>query len=86
MVTSEEIDEDELKKYITGDRSRQPGVGVPLSMSSLKDARDTFERDYIINALKRNQGNVTITAKDLDIERTNLHRKIRQYNIDADKP
>nr|MBP7902245.1 hypothetical protein [Spirochaetota bacterium] len=29
-----------------------------------------------------NKGNITLTAKDIGIERTNLHRKIKQYNIE----
>ncbi len=82
MVPADEITADDLKKYLkTGNSLRQSDF-VPSS--SLKDARDAFEREYILSALKKNNGNVSMTARELDIERTNLHRKIRQYGIETD--
>jgi two-component system nitrogen regulation response regulator NtrX len=50
--------------------------------SSLKLAKEDFEKKYIESALEKNKGNITLTAKDIGIERTNLHRKIKQYNIE----
>lgn len=48
---------------------------------TLKEARDAFERDFILRKLEENDWNVSKTAEQLDIERSNLHRKIRAYNI-----
>jgi len=84
MVSSEEIGEHDLQKYLTPEVKDTPAL-LSFSGLPLKDARDAFERDYIISALKYNGGNVSETARQLDIERTNLHRKIRQFNINADK-
>jgi two-component system nitrogen regulation response regulator NtrX len=84
MVSSEEIGEHDLQKYLTPEVRDTPAL-LSFSGLPLKDARDAFERDYIISALKYNGGNVSETARQLDIERTNLHRKIRQFNINADK-
>ncbi len=50
-------------------------------ISSLKKAKEQFEREYITSALKANKNNISATSKELGIERTNLHRKIKQYNI-----
>jgi two-component system nitrogen regulation response regulator NtrX len=47
----------------------------------LRDARERFERQYILDRLAANKGNLMITAKDLGIERTNLYRKMRQLRI-----
>jgi two-component system nitrogen regulation response regulator NtrX len=47
----------------------------------LHDARDAFERDYILAALARQQGNITRTAEVLGIERSNLYRKMRGLGI-----
>jgi two-component system nitrogen regulation response regulator NtrX len=47
----------------------------------LREARMTFERDFILRKLEANGWNVTETAKELGIERTNLHRKIKQYGL-----
>lgn len=48
---------------------------------TLKNARDAFEKDYIIRKLQENDWNVSQTADVLDIERSNLHRKIKAYDI-----
>jgi two-component system nitrogen regulation response regulator NtrX len=49
--------------------------------TSLREARNRFERDYILMHLQENQGNVTRTAERLKIERSNLHRKLKAYGI-----
>ncbi len=52
-----------------------------FSYSTLKSAREAFERDFIIKKLKENNWNISKTAEILDIERSNLHKKIKAYNI-----
>ncbi len=48
---------------------------------TLKDARDAFEKDYIMKKLEENNWNISRTAEILDVERSNLHRKIKTYEI-----
>jgi two-component system nitrogen regulation response regulator NtrX len=48
---------------------------------TLKDARDAFEKDYITKKLEENNWNISRTAEILDVERSNLHRKIKTYEI-----
>ncbi|MEP6918504.1 MAG: helix-turn-helix domain-containing protein, partial [Acidobacteriota bacterium] len=48
---------------------------------TLHDARDRFERDYILRALAAQQGNITKTADALGVERSNLYRKMRGFGI-----
>ena len=50
---------------------------------TLKQAREAFERDFIARKLEENSWNVSKTAEILDIERSNLHRKIKAYHIQA---
>jgi two-component system nitrogen regulation response regulator NtrX len=50
-------------------------------LSSLHDARDRFEREYIIRALSAQQGNISRTAEVLGVERSNLYRKMRAFGI-----
>ena len=52
-----------------------------FSFTALKDAREAFEKDFIIRKLEENSWNVSKTAEQLDIERSNLHRKIKAYDI-----
>jgi two-component system nitrogen regulation response regulator NtrX len=53
-----------------------PGDGKPL-----KEARDSFERAYILAELRAQDWNMTRTAERLGIERSHLYRKIRAYGI-----
>jgi two-component system, NtrC family, nitrogen regulation response regulator NtrX len=52
---------------------------------SLKDARDNFERAYILAELRANDWNVTRTAERLGIERSHLYRKLKAYSINPPK-
>jgi two-component system nitrogen regulation response regulator NtrX len=48
---------------------------------SLKQARQIFEREYIHNALKKNNWNLSQTATDLNIEKSSLNKKIKALGI-----
>jgi two-component system nitrogen regulation response regulator NtrX len=52
-----------------------------FSVKTLREARDLFEKDFIMKKLEENNWNVSKTAEVLDIERSNLHRKIKSYDI-----
>jgi len=54
-------------------------IGAPRG--SLKAARERFERDYVTAVLQHHRGRMGAAAKELDIERTNLYRKIKQLKI-----
>ena len=47
----------------------------------LHDARDRFERDYILRTLAAQQGNISRTAEVLGVERSNLYRKMKGFGI-----
>ena len=51
------------------------------AQESLHDARERFERDYILRALAAQQGNISRTAEVLGVERSNLYRKMRAFGI-----
>ncbi len=55
----------------------------------LREAREEFERDYLLHHLRKVDGKVGDLAKISGMERTNLYRKLRALNINpknADKP
>jgi two-component system nitrogen regulation response regulator NtrX len=65
-----------------------PAVGAeatsaqkPAIATSLHEARDRFEREYIVRALESQQGNMSRTAEMLGVERSNLYRKLRGFGI-----
>ncbi|MBC8413020.1 MAG: sigma-54-dependent Fis family transcriptional regulator [Nitrospira sp.] len=51
------------------------------SFKTLREAREQFEKDFIHKKLQENNWNVSKTAEDLEIERSNLHRKIKALGI-----
>jgi DNA-binding NtrC family response regulator len=55
--------------------------GGAASGVGLKDMRDLVERDYILKKLEEHDWNVTQAAQALGIERTNLHKKIKQHGL-----
>jgi transcriptional regulator with PAS, ATPase and Fis domain len=59
------------------------GSPSPLSETarSLKDARATFEADYIRAQLERNGGNVSRTARALGVSRVTLQKKLRELGL-----
>jgi len=56
-----------------------------LELSSLREAREEFEKEFIIQKLEEHDWNVSRTAEAIELERSNLHRKIKSYGIDMKK-
>lgn len=64
----------------------QPFKGTKSDYSvykTLRDAREQFEKDFILKKLQGNNWNVSKTAEALEIERSNLHRKIKSLGIET---
>jgi two-component system nitrogen regulation response regulator NtrX len=53
--------------------------GEPVA--TLHEARERFERDYILRALAAQNGNISRTAEVLGVERSNLYRKMKAFGI-----
>ena len=47
----------------------------------LKEAREQFEKKYLITQLKKNNGNISKTADFIGMERSALHRKLKSLGI-----
>jgi len=52
---------------------------------TLKEAREAFERTYILGELRAHDWNMTRTAEKLGIERSHLYRKLKAYGITPPK-
>lgn len=52
-----------------------------FAFTTLREARDAFEKTFITKKLEENNWNISKTAEILQIERSNLHKKIKAYNI-----
>jgi len=49
--------------------------------SPLKEARAHFEKEYLMTQLKKNHGNISKTADFIGMERSALHRKLKDLGI-----
>ena len=47
----------------------------------IKDARKNFEKQYLINQVRRFGGNISKTANFIGMERSALHRKIKEIGV-----
>ena len=88
MVPSNMIRAEHIPNSILGGgrrRSVTPGLSYSAPWKPLKDAKNTFEKQYILECLKAHSSNITKTAQTLGIERTYLHKKIRMYGLEDGK-
>ena len=49
--------------------------------SPLKEARKNFEKEYLLTQLRKNHGNISKTADFIGMERSALHRKLKELGI-----
>ncbi|MDC1296677.1 hypothetical protein N8X83_01305 [Alphaproteobacteria bacterium] len=52
---------------------------------SLKEARNNFEKNYLLSQIKRFNGNIKNISNFTGMERTALYRKFKSLNIDIEK-
>ena len=60
------------------------GLGAVMSMVAslpLRDARELFEREYLIAQINRFGGNISKTASFVGMERSALHRKLKMLGV-----
>ncbi|WP_183360776.1 sigma-54-dependent transcriptional regulator [Geomonas limicola] len=89
MTSGGTITVNHLPDYFRGEPGgREAGGGrldSVLELSSLREAREEFEKEFIIQKLEEHDWNVSRTAEAIELERSNLHRKIKSYGIDIKK-
>ena len=52
---------------------------------SLKEARQNFEKEYLLSQIKRFNGNIAKISEFTGMERTALYRKFKSLNISFNK-
>ena len=58
--------------------------GEKLLSLPLREARELFERDYLVAQINRFGGNISRTADFVGMERSALHRKLRALGVSAE--
>lgn len=59
------------------------GFGLPSNLATLplREARELFEREYLMTQINRFGGNISRTANFVGMERSALHRKLKSLNV-----
>ena len=67
--------------------TRVPAAPTDIASNlTLREAREEFEKQYILTRLREFAGNVSRTADALAVERSNLYRKLDAYGIRVERP
>lgn len=80
LSTGQQISKDDILRFSAPTQSME----ARFESRNLKDAKHEFEKGLIINRLLKNNMNITKTAESLEIERTYLHKKIKELEIDSE--
>ena len=79
-----------LKEEAMGVRMNEESAALALETTAttgaaknLRDARQEFEKDFIVKTLRENDFNVSKCAQILGVERSHLHRKIKSFGIET---
>lgn len=83
----EEIMPHDLPPDISGhDKTEQDDIDeTDYAALPLKKARERFEANYMRSQIERFKGNISKTAEFVGMERSALHRKLKQLGLNEDK-
>jgi two-component system nitrogen regulation response regulator NtrX len=79
MVPSEKIDITDLPSEFF--RTPTDIISSAMRLATLQEFKDEAEKAFIIAKLREFGWNVSKTAEAIDTPRSNLYKKIEQYNI-----
>jgi two-component system nitrogen regulation response regulator NtrX len=79
LTPGDYVDVHDLKFAGLTDTPELGGEGV----MTFREARARFEKEFLIDKIQENQGNISKTAENIGLERSYLHRKIKSYGIEV---
>jgi DNA-binding NtrC family response regulator len=92
IMSGDRIGEPDVPEYV-GPRAAAPAAATGATGTTgspdlsrygevpLRELRELVERDYILKKLEEHDWNVTQASQALGVERTNLHKKIKQLGL-----
>jgi two-component system nitrogen regulation response regulator NtrX len=87
MSAGDTIDLADLPEPLRAGGSAAPGAlpkaagGEAGKAETLREFKDTAERAYLVAKLRENGWNISKTAEVIDTPRSNLYKKLEQYQI-----
>jgi two-component system nitrogen regulation response regulator NtrX len=79
------IDIDLLPAEVLGEQGEGSAGTSAIMGAPLREARETFEREYLRVQIRRFSGNISRTATFIGMERSALHRKLKLLGITENK-
>jgi two-component system, NtrC family, nitrogen regulation response regulator NtrX len=84
MAEGELITADTVRRYLTMHEEREPDEAYRgFEAMKLSEARDEFEREFLLRKLEEMDGNISRASEALGITPSNLHNKIKKYGINV---
>jgi two-component system nitrogen regulation response regulator NtrX len=84
MTAGDTIDVADLPDVLRssgGVASKPGGDSEPAKAGTLREFKDVSERAYLVTKLRENGWNISKTAEVIDTPRSNLYKKLEQYQI-----
>jgi len=82
MVEGETIEPDDLSDVL---RKPAGATGAPEAAGSLRDFKESAERQFLVQKLRESRWNISATANAIGTPRSNLYKKLEQYGISQEK-
>jgi len=82
MVEGETVEPDDLTEVL---RKPAGSSGAPDAAGSLRDFKESAERTFLVQKLRENEWNISATANAIGTPRSNLYKKLEQYEISKEK-
>jgi two-component system nitrogen regulation response regulator NtrX len=84
MTAGDTIDVADLPEVVRSTAAapaRTGGDSEPTKSGTLREFKDVSERAYLVSKLRENGWNISKTAEVIDTPRSNLYKKLEQYQI-----
>ena len=80
MTSGDEIDAGGVRAVL-GSGARPSGAAAVQAGRTLREFKETSERAFLVRKLREFEWNISKTAEEIDTPRSNLYKKLEQYNI-----
>ena len=84
ILSEQKITEEDVVNYAQSPKSGGSPKDLYERFEKFQDFKDHIEKEFILHRLNKNAWNVSKTAEELDIQRSNLYNKIEKYNLKRD--
>ena len=61
--------------------SKQNGLAEFFTINNFKEARALFEKEFLRRKLEECKGNVSLMSQVIGLERSHLHKKLKNYGL-----